>query len=184
MDSTLFHTCSVPLHYPYLVQTRLAIIVHLGKIRLCYHADCQRHKKDSVISLGVSKAECNRTEHSGTQIYFTLHSECQNSSIFIGDLSISTVCSPLHSKLFLSGYWTAISMQLPRLGLAFNPISNKEKSIYPVKCKPGEWWDIPSANSCADRRGYSCSVSPWRWGWCACSPSQHSQKWAVLARPL
>lgn len=28
-------------------------------------------------------------------------------------------------------------MQLLWLRLAFNPISNKEKSIFPVKCKPG-----------------------------------------------
>lgn len=38
MDSTLFHARSVPLHYLCLVQTRLALIVHLGKINICKHA--------------------------------------------------------------------------------------------------------------------------------------------------
>lgn len=105
-------------------------------------------------------ADCDRTEHSRTQIYFTLSCGSQNSSFFIGDLSISTVCSPSHSKLFLSEHWTAISMQLPRLGLAFNPISNKEKSIYSVKCKPGVWWNIPSANSwCWQKRLQLLSIA-------------------------
>lgn len=43
MDSALFHARSVPLHYLCLVQTRLALIVQLGKIRICNHAACQRY---------------------------------------------------------------------------------------------------------------------------------------------
>lgn len=53
-----------------------------------------------------AKVECNRTEHAGTQIYFTVSCESQNSSIFISDLSVSTTCSPLHSKFFLSEHRT------------------------------------------------------------------------------
>lgn len=56
MDSTSFRARSVPLHYLFLVQTRLALIVHLGKTEICNHAACQRYYKDSVISLGVSKS--------------------------------------------------------------------------------------------------------------------------------
>ena len=60
-------------------------------------------------------------------------------------------------------------MQLPRLELAFNPISNteKNKSIFPVKRKPGVRRDIPSANSSADSGGYSCSAPPCPRGRCA-----------------
>lgn len=75
-------------------------------------------KKIQWSVLVSAEAECIRTEHSGAQIYFILTGESQNSSIFISDLSVSPVCSPLH-KFFLSENWKAISVQLPRLKLGF-----------------------------------------------------------------
>lgn len=76
-------------------------------------------KKIQWSILVSAEAECGRTEHSGMQIYFVLTGDSQNSSIFISDLSVSPVCSPLHSKLFLSESWTVISVQFPGSGLAF-----------------------------------------------------------------